>query len=221
MPVRKSDIAIQKDVEKELEWDARLDSSDVGVSVHDGVVSLTGSVNSWGKRLAAQDATQRVPGVLDVVNDLEVKLIGCALPNDTDVAKAVRHALRINVLVPHEAIHSIVSSGTVTLRGEVATLSEREDAARAVSHVSGVREVINQISVKSDHRALDIEAAVTAALGRHAERAGHRIEVSVKDGIVRMAGRVQSWAEKQLVLGAAKSIAGVRDIDDQVSIGAG
>lgn len=219
MPVRKSDLAIQKDVQHELEWDARVDSSDVGVSVNDGVVALTGSVNSWGKRLAAQDAAQRVPGVLDVVNELAVKLIGCAVRDDTDIAKAVRHALRFNVVVPDDAIQSIVSNGVVTLRGDVLTLSERDDAERAACHVAGVREVVNEIAVKRDHRAFDIEAAVTAALERHAARAGQHIEVSVKGGVVQVAGHVQSWAEKQLVLGAAKSIAGVRVIDDQIAIG--
>jgi len=220
MLVRKTDSAIQKDVQHELEWDARVDSSDIGISVHEGVVSLTGAVNSWGKRLAAQDAAHRVPGVLDVVNDLEVKLIGCALRDDTDIAKAVRHALRFSVSVPDERIHCTVSGGVVTLLGDVELLRERDDAEHAAAHVAGVREVDNEIEVKPVHLAETVEAAVNAAMERHASRAASHIDVSIKDGVVRLAGHVQSWAEKQLVLGAAKTTAGVRKIDDYLTIGA-
>jgi hyperosmotically inducible protein len=217
--LQKSDAEIQHDVLRELAWDTRLDEAEVGVSVHEGVVSLNGSVNSWGKRLAAQEAAHRVAGVLDVANDLEVKLGHGLMRDDVEIAHVVRLALKWNSCVPNERIQSTVSLGVVTLGGEVELLSQRVDAERAVSHLVGVSRVVNNILVVPPHIASDVHASIASALQRHASRAAEHIELRMQDGLLTISGHVQSWAEKQLVLGAASTTVGVQAIEDQVAIG--
>lgn len=216
---QKSDAEIQKDVLRELAWDTRVSATEVGVTVHRGTVTLSGTVDNWGKRLAAQAAAHRVHGVLDVANDLVVKLAGSALRDDTDLAHAIRFALKWDVSVPDEKIRSTVAGGVVTLEGEVDLISQREDAERAVSHLAGVRELRNQIRVVPSRVGEQIQTAIQAALARHAQREAEQIGLKIKDGVVEVSGRVQSWAEKQLVLGAAKGTAGVSKVDDHVWIG--
>ncbi|HUK63744.1 MAG TPA: BON domain-containing protein, partial [Dongiaceae bacterium] len=145
---KKTDAQIHHDVLEELKWDPRVDETEVGVEVDKGVVTLTGTVTSWAKRVAAQDAARRVIGVLDVANDITVKTPGSLGKSDTEIAQAVRHTLQWDVFVPDEKITSTVTDGWVTLAGTVEQLSERDDAERAVRNLAGVRVVVNKITVK-------------------------------------------------------------------------
>ena len=145
---KKSDSEIQQDVLRELKWDTRVEETDVGVEVDDGVVTLSGTVSSWGKRHAAAEAAHRVRGVLDVANDIVVKTPGSPGRTDTEVARAVRNALAWDVFVPDQRIRSTVSDGVVTLDGDVDTQAEVEDAERAVRNLAGVRAVMSLIEVK-------------------------------------------------------------------------
>jgi hyperosmotically inducible protein len=220
MSTQKSDATLQQDVLRELAWDPRVSETDVGVTVHHRVVTLTGTVDSWGKRLAAQQAAHRVTGVLDVANDLSVKLAGSTVRDDTDLARAVRFSLRWDVSVPDDKIATTVADGVVSLEGEVDLLSQSEDAERAISRLTGVREVRNRIKVVPSRVAGDVQQAIRDALARHAAREAAHIALEIRDGgVVELTGCVQSWAEKQLVLGAARSTPGVRRIDDHISIG--
>ena len=119
--VTKTDSQIQQDVLRELKWDTRVEETDVGVEVDRAVVTLTGTVSSYAKRMAAQEAAHRVAGVLDVVNDIQVHLPGSLARTDTEIAQAVRHALEWDVVVPDTQIRSTVSDGWVTLEGDVGT----------------------------------------------------------------------------------------------------
>ena len=123
----KSDAQIHQDVLRELRWDSRVDETEVGVEVDQGVVTLTGTVASYAEKLAAQEAAHRVTGVLDVANDIRVKMPGSEGRTDTEIAQAVRHALAWNVLVPETRITSTVTDGWVTLDGSVERLREPAD----------------------------------------------------------------------------------------------
>ena len=126
MPVTvKSDREIQEDVLLELRWDTQIGQAEVGVEVDDGVVTLTGTVDSWVKKLAAKEAAHRV-ALRDVADDVRVKLPGGHERTDTEIAKDVRFALEWDVLVPDKDIRSTVSEGLVTLEGQVRTLGRRK-----------------------------------------------------------------------------------------------
>lgn len=215
----KTDAQIQQDVLQELEWDPRVEETEVGVEVDHGVVTLTGTVSGYIKRVAAQEAAHRVQGVLDVANDVRVKLPISAGRTDTDIAQAVRRALEWDTLVPQERIQSTIADGWVTLQGTVDAWYQRDATERAVRHLVGVRGVTDLLSVhppamESEH----VRQAIEAALERRAERDAKRIRVSVHEGTVTLSGTVPSWPAKQAVLGAARFTPGVEVVDDQLRI---
>jgi osmotically-inducible protein OsmY len=211
---RKTDTQIHNDVLDELKWDSCVDEKEVGVQVAGGIVTLTGTVDSWAKRVAAQDAAHRVAGVLDVANDITVKRPGGPVLSDTEVAQAVRRALEWDVLVPHAQITSTVSDGDVTLEGTVDNWRQRMDTELAISRLAGVRFVTNRIVVRPARVTGDVKKAIEQALGRRAEREARRIRVEIADGTVTLTGTVQSRAEHQSVLAAARFTPGVVDVKD-------
>jgi osmotically-inducible protein OsmY len=214
-----TDSQIQQAVLRELKWDTRVDETDIGVEVHAGEVTVTGTVSSWAKKLAAQEAAYRVAGVLDVANDIQVKIPGAAWRTDTEIAQAVRHALEWNVFVPDKRIRSTVSEGRVTLEGDVDYWTERDDAEIAVRDLAGVFAVTNRIEIKPPKGiALEVQKAIEEALDRQAAREVKRIKLDVQDGRVSVSGTVHSYAEREAVIGAACRTSGVRRVDDHLRI---
>ncbi|MBI3969356.1 MAG: BON domain-containing protein [Chloroflexi bacterium] len=143
----KSDLEIRQAVIRELEWDPHVEEADVGVEIDGRIVILTGTVTSYSKRLAAQEAAHRVEGVLDVANDIRVWLPNAKTFTDTDVARHVRQALEMDVEVPSHRIRSTISTGWVVLEGDVDAWHEREAAERAIRYLAGVRGVTNEIQI--------------------------------------------------------------------------
>jgi osmotically-inducible protein OsmY len=214
----KSDEELQSEVMFQLGWDSRIKQTEVGVTVHKGIVTLTGKIDSYAKKLAAQQAAHRVQGVLDVVNDLEVQIPGSLHRTDEEIAKAVRHALDWNVLVPADKIHTTVSGGWITLEGEVEYYRERNDAERAISQLSGVRGVTNNIRVCLPVEPERVKFLIEDVLERRADREASRIKVQVNDGEVTLTGAVNSWEEKKAILGAVGHTPGVSSVKDHLFI---
>jgi len=215
----KRDWEIQQGVIRELRWDARVDETDLGVQVDDGVVTLTGTVNSYLKRVAAQEAAHRVVGVLDVANDIEVRVPKTRGRTDAEIAQEVRRALEWHSEVPHEQIQSTVTDGHVLLDGRVEHWHERENADLAIRHLSGVHGVENRILVAPLTMASgEVRHDIEEALERRADRAAKHIGVSVEDGKVILTGSVRSWPERRAVLGAARFTRGVREVVDHLTI---
>ena len=204
---------------RELKWDSRISWAQIGVEVRDGVVKLSGAVSSYAKKSAAQQAAHRVAGVLDVANDIEVKPTGAFARTDSDIAKAVRHTLEWDALVPDERLRSTVSDGWVTLEGDVDIWREREDAEKAVLKLAGVVGVLNMIRILP--KAIDpkeLREEIEDALDRRAEREADRLRIEVKDGAVELWGRVHSWREKRAVLGSIGHMTGVLAVKEHLRI---
>jgi osmotically-inducible protein OsmY len=216
----KSDKEIQKDVMKELDWDPQVDAVEVGVQVKDGLVTLTGNVATYVKKLAAKRAAHRVGGVLDVVNNLTVEIHDPHKRTDQDLAKAIRNTLEWHVLVPHSKIHSTVSNGHVTLEGEVDSWADQLAAECGIEHLAGVRAVDNRIEIRPKIRidSENIRTSIEDALERQAHREADRIGVKVQDGIITLTGTVRSWTEKNAIRSVASFAPGVRGIDDRLTI---
>jgi osmotically-inducible protein OsmY len=211
----KTDSQIKTDVLNELKWDPTVDETEVGVQVKNGIVTLTGGVSSYPKRLAAIDAAHRVYGVLDVVDELKIRIPPAWGRTDQEIAAAVRNALKWDILVPDELIISTVSGGIVTLKGEVPTWTQRSDTEHAVRRLTGVTGVVNQITVAA--RAIDpihIKRQIEDALERQTEREAKRIGVTVREGVVTLTGTLRSWGEKNAIERAALYTRGVKRIDD-------
>jgi osmotically-inducible protein OsmY len=219
--IDRTDSHIKHDVVEELRWDTRVNETGVGVEVKGGTVTLTGSVDSWAARLAAQQAAHRVAGVLDVANDIRVKLPDWSERDDTDIAKAVRVALEWDTLVPHERIRTTVSNGVVTLEGTLDYWTQYDDAVRAVRNLAGVTAVNNLISVDPPlprPSADAVRGAIESALDRHAQHAAKQVKVSVVEGNVVLSGDVPSWAEREAIEGAVRGTHGVRKVENHLHI---
>ena len=215
----KSDRLIQQDVLRELRWDTRVDETEIGVEVDKGIVTLTGTVDAYGKKLAAREAAHRVEGVLDVADNVHVKPPGSPERTDTELARAVRMALEWDAFVPDTKIRSTVANGWVTLEGAVDLLFDRDDAERAVRRLQGVRGVLNNIVVSTTKAdSTRIRKSIESTLERRAEREADRIDVEVVSGKVTLRGRVHSWPEKEAVLGTVEHAPGVQTVVDHLRI---
>ena len=218
--ITQTDEQIQREVQAELEWDARIRSTEIGVAVKDGVVTLTGWVDSYAKKLAAERAAHRVRGVKAVANEIEVLLPSSAERTDADIALEASRELAWEALVPADQIEVTVSRGIVTLRGEVSWEYERRAAERAVRRLSGVRNVVNFIKVRprvtpSPER---LTRQIQDALVRNAETDAERIRVEVQDNKVILRGTVRSWAEKAETERVAWSAPSVMEVENHITV---
>ena len=152
-----------------------------------------------------------------VANNIKVKIPGGLTRTDTEIAQAVRHALEWDVFVPDDKITSSVSDGWVTLAGTVERWSQRRDAERAVRNLTGVKGVVNRITMTATQPVTqDVRKAIEQALERRAEREARRIRVDVHDGIATLTGPVHSWAERKSLVAAARFTPGVLDVEDHL-----
>jgi osmotically-inducible protein OsmY len=213
-----TDEAIQRDVLEELKWDSRVRPNEVGVSVKDGIVTLTGWVDSYLKRLSAESAAHRVHGVKAVANDVEVRLPGSAERTDPDLAAAVLNALRWDAGIPAGKLDVTVSQGWVTLKGEVEYGFQKRDAERAIRHLSGIRGISNLIMVRPYVLPSDLKQQIEKELVRNAETDARNITVEVDGSKVILRGTVRSYAEKKAAEDAAWAAPGVGEVENRISI---
>ena len=192
-----TDLSIQEDVLEELKWDSRVRANEIGVAVKDGIVTLTGWVDSYLKKMAAEQAAHRVQGVKAVANDIEVRLPSSSERTDADLAAAVLNALRWDAFIPAGKLDVTVSKGWVTLKGEVEFEFERRDAERAVERLSGVKGVSNLITIKPRLSPTDLKQKIEKALVRNAETDASHITVEVQGSKVILRGTVHAYAEKK------------------------
>jgi osmotically-inducible protein OsmY len=212
----RKDEQIQQDVLAELKWDARVQPNEIGVSVKDGIVALTGWVDSFLKKWSAEEAALRVRGVKAVANDIEVRL--STQQTDPDIAAAVLHALQWDAGVPLDKVQVAVSKGWVTLKGEAEWQYQREDAEKVVRRISGVKGVSNLIVVKPRVSPTDLRKKIEEALVRSAQLDAAKITVEIQGSKAILKGSVRSWAEKQEAERAAWSAPGITAVENRIAL---
>jgi osmotically-inducible protein OsmY len=213
----RTDAEIQSDVLAELKWEPRVQPNEIGAVVKNGVVTLTGSVDSFAKKWAAEEAAHRVRGVKAVANDIEVRLTSAGERTDADVAAAVVRSLE-DAAIPIEKLDLTVSKGWVTLSGEVEWQYQKEDAERIVRRLAGVTGVTNLITVVPGAAASEIKKKIEEALVRSAETDAERMTVEVDGNAVILRGTVRSWAEREAAERVAWAAPGVAAVDNRITV---
>jgi osmotically-inducible protein OsmY len=215
----KTDAQLQQDVMDELKWDPSVKAA-IRVDVKDGVVTLSGYVDSYSKKWAADRAAARVFGVKAVAEEIQVRLPGYLKRPDESIARVASNALEWDVSVPHDRVKVQVQNGSVTLTGEVDWWFQKNAAENAVRHLVGVVSVSNGITItpESKHLDEDVKTNIESAFHRNAVLDARRITVETSGGKVILRGSVHSWLEREQVQRAAWASPGVSEVESHITI---
>jgi VCBS repeat-containing protein len=214
----KSDFQIQKDVMDELKWDPFISISEIGVSVKNGIVTLSGHVDTYSKKLAAEKAAKKVAGVKAVAEDLTVGISPSYRKTDAEIAEAVISALKWHSAVQDEKIKITVEDGTVKLEGEVDWEYQRNNVKTAVENLTGVKSVIDLIMVKPRITPTDIQQKISAAFHRSATLDSGKITAEIIGSKVIIHGKVRSFMEKEDAERAVWNAPGVTSVESKIQI---
>ena len=214
----KTDSDLKKDVLTELSWDPLVPEARVGVAVNDGVVTLTGHLDTYAEKVAARRAVERVSGVKAIAVEVDVVPMGIHQRSDTEIATAVEHALGWNTSVPQDRVKVTVEKGWVTLSGELDWNFQRRAVERMVRPLKGVVGITDNIRLKALPIPVNLSNRIQDALTRQAVREARRIEISMDGSVVTLHGHVHSWAERNAAEGATWSAPGVSRVNNQLTI---
>jgi osmotically-inducible protein OsmY len=215
----KTDVELKRDVEAELAWDPAVRSTAIGVAVKDGVVTLTGHIETYAEKDAAKKALRRVTGVKAIALELDVRLSPEHRRSDTDIATAAEQSLRWNTSVPVDKVRITVDKGWVTLQGEVEWDYQRRSVERTIRPLVGVVGISNDITLKPRVTPGDLQQRITQALKRQVEREVSRMNIQIRGSTVTLRGTVNSWHEREAAAGTAWSAPGVRAVLNELSVG--
>ena len=214
----KTDSELKQDVIDELMWEPDINATEIGVAVKDGIVTLSGYVDTYHEKLAAERAAQGVFGVKAVVQETKVRLPGSLQRSDEDIARAAANALEWTMSVPHDRIKVKVQNGWITLSGQVDWRYQRDAAEDAVCNLMGVVGVSNQITVKPSPKPTEIKTKIESAFQRNALLDARRIDVQVRGDRVILEGSVRSYAEKKEAEQVACSAPGICEVENRIAV---
>ena len=214
----KTDLQIQKDVMDELLYEPFLNASEIGVSVHNGIVTLTGTLDTYSKKIAAGKAANRVKGTKAVALDIHVKPDGAHNLDDSALAQTILNTLKWHSAVKEDKIRVKVEDGWVTLEGEVEWEYQRSNAEYAVENILGVRCITNLIRIFPQASEADIREKIIEAFQHSATIDAERIKIENVDGTVILTGKVRSIAEKKDAAAAAWFAPGVINVDNRLEV---
>ncbi len=206
-------------VRKELAWDVLLDDSRVDVEVVNGVVTLIGSVGSYAEKKEAESAAQSVDGVHDLISAIEVKPRAELHPSDDELKAIVKQVLQWDAVVPERQLTVSVVDGMVALTGTCTTVAQAQEAVRAITHLGGVRGVVNRIDIIPPLLSpAEVRKVIVDALSRRAEHLAAGIDVTVDGSVVTLSGTVSSAMQRRAVVGAVGHAPGITEVRDNLRV---
>ena len=214
----KTDIEIQKDIMEQLKWEPFLDASEIGVAVKNGIVTLSGIVDSYSKKILAEKVAKKIAGVRAIALDIQVGLSPVYRKTDAEIAEAVASSLKWHTMIPDQKITVSVENGSVKLEGEVDWDYQRKQALKAVQDLIGVRSVTNLVKVKDRVTSTDIQKEITSAFQRSANIDADKIKIEVQGSKVTLFGTVRSLPEKEDAENAVWFAKGVTSVDNKLKI---
>ena len=209
-----ADVRVRDAVMRQLEWDPEVDGSAVGVTVRSGTVTLTGFIDAYAGKLAAERAAKRVHGVRAVANDIEVRLR--LERTDPEIAQDAARALELAVMPA--TVQAVVHHGHLTLTGEVEWLYQKETAGTAVQHIRGVRGVVNYITVAPTAAVRDLRHRIVKALHQNADVDARHIAVAVSGNTATLTGTVGTWLQRDSAERATASAPGITHVDNRILV---
>lgn len=214
----KNNQELQSDVQDAIKWEPLLNAAEIGVTAKDGVVSLTGFVDSYAKKMEAENAAKKVIGVKALVEEIEVKFPSTSSKNDAEIATEVLNGLSANWSVPNDKVTVKVENGWVTLEGDLHWNYQREAAKNAVNYLTGVKGVTNNIKIKSESEDAIEKQDVENAIARSWSVDDSDINVSVSGTTVTLTGTVDSWYQKDEAGRIAWNTPGIWFLENELAV---
>jgi len=215
----KSNEVLQKDVQDAIKWEPLLNAAEIGVTAKNGMITLTGTVETWAKKAEAEDAAKKVAGVKAVVEEIKVESsCNCTKKTDDEIASEVLHALKSNWEIPNDKIQVKVEDGWVTLEGELFWNYQKEAAKEAITNLADVKWVSNNITIKSETASTVEKKDVENAFKRDWTLENKNILVSVSNNKVTLNGKVDSWFQKDEASRLAWKAPGIINVDNQLTV---
>jgi osmotically-inducible protein OsmY len=214
-----SDSSLRQNILDELEFEPSIDANDIGVAVEDGIVTLSGHVQNYSQKQAAERIVARVKGVRGIAEELEVRYPGGSGVADDEIARRVLDTLKWSTQVPDGKVQVTVQKGWVTLSGKLDWNYQKVGAANAIGDLKGVTGVTNKITIKPQVTSVDVRKRIEEALKRSAEVEARDITIDVAADKVTLKGRVKTWNERWLVEDTAWATPGVTHVSDELIVG--
>ena len=214
----KTNEELQKNVQDAIKWEPLLHAAEIGVTIKEGVVTLTGTVNNYAKKLEAENATKNVVGVKVVIEKIIISFGSLTKTTDNDIATAVINAIKWNWRIPNDIIKVKVEDGWITLEGEVSWNFQRESVKNTLTDLVGVKGVLNNITIISENQSCVEKESIENALLRSLLIDNEKIAVKVYDNKVTLYGSVNSIFEKEEAERIAWKTPGIWALDNNLVI---